>query len=241
MEPSSTVDFVLAVSGGSGSGKTTLVRELQKALGEEFCDVLSQDDYYRDASQSFDHDGGAINFDHPDSLEFSLMRSHLQSLRDGDDIDIPKYCFKTHARIGTNKFTPEKPILLVDGILLFSQEDLLPQFDVSIFVDAEENLRFNRRLSRDVKERGRSPDGVKEQFEKQVKPMHDRFVEPTKDLADIVCQGANPIDESVAMVLKNSALQKQIRRCSDQSIVGSESGKFDRRNRPKPESIRPAY
>lgn len=220
------VEMILAVSGGSGSGKTTLVRALQEAIGTDYCEIISQDNYYFDVSNIFDFDGGAVNFDHPQSIEFSLMMEHLQSLKDGESARIPTYCFKTHSRQGSFLFEPRKPILLVDGILLLSQEELLPFFDLTVFVDAEERVRFDRRLKRDVRERGRSPEGVRAQFDSQVKPMHDRFVEPSKDFADILCDGQAPIESSVEQVLKCEVLQSTLNRFGSWSTHDNGRDKF---------------
>lgn len=234
MEPFNGIDYVVAVSGGSGSGKTTLVRALQEAIGVDCCDILSQDSYYYDATEQFDFDGGSINFDHPASIEFSLMSQHLQSLREGDSVRVPEYCFKTHARVGFSDFLPKKPILLVDGILLLSQDEVLPQFDLCVFVDAAEEIRFSRRLNRDVRERGRSPEGVQTQFQNQVKPMHDRFVEPSKDIADIVCDGTKSIQDSVAKVLVQPELVEQLQRVRMQSSFDSALDKFVPHSHPTP-------
>ena len=183
--------IIIGVAGGSGSGKTTFARRLVKSLGNENCAVLAQDSYYIDQSDKFDKDGGAVNFDHPSALDFDLMAQHLQELKSGQSVEVPIYDFATHSRkIETTSFPPKK-VIFVDGILIFSQEVILPTLDFKIFVDCPEQLRFDRRLKRDVVERGRTPEGVKEQFTKQVKPMHDQFVEPSKDVADELVNEAN--------------------------------------------------
>ena len=183
--------FILAVAGGSGSGKTFFSEALAKQLGPEKCFVLYQDSYYRDQSNKFDHDGGAVNFDHPESLDFDLMAEHLELLKKGNDIHIPIYDFATHSRL--EKTTPQAPkkLVIVDGILILSQPQLRKHFSESIFVNTPEDIRFARRLKRDVAERGRTEDGVKKQFEAQVKPMHDLFVEPSKEFAGIISSGTD--------------------------------------------------
>ena len=172
--------FLLGVSGGSGSGKTYFAEALQAALGREVCEIISQDNYYHDQSQRFDFDGGSVNFDHPDSLDFELLAKHLAAFKRGEEVDIPLYDFKTHSRLKETLHVKPKPVIVIDGILIFHPPAVRSQFDTLIYFDTAEALRFSRRLERDTKERGREPAGVRNQFLKQVKPMHDLFVEPCK-------------------------------------------------------------
>jgi uridine kinase len=183
--------FIVGVAGGSGSGKTFFAETLAKELGQEVASVIYQDNYYRDQSANFDHDGGSVNFDHPDALDFDLMANHLQDLKDGFGIEVPIYEFATHKRLKQTTFQEIKKVIIVDGILILTQPHLRKLFDVTIFVETPEEIRFSRRLKRDVQERGRTPEGVKAQFENQVKPMHDLFVEPSKLYADIVSSGTD--------------------------------------------------
>lgn len=178
---------IIGVAGGSGSGKTTFANRLREKIGQEHCCVIGQDSYYIDQSSKFDHDGGSVNFDHPDALDFSLMGDHLYEIKQGQQINIPIYDFATHSRKEECVNLKPKKIVFVDGILIFSQDKVITQIDHKVFIDCPEELRFERRLKRDVKERGRTPDGVKTQFFNQVKPMHDKFVEPSKQQAcDII-------------------------------------------------------
>lgn len=177
---------IIAVAGGSGSGKTTLAKKLLKALVSEGCVILGQDSYYFDQSKKFDKDGGAVNFDHPNALDFSLMAKHIEILRDGKSVEIPIYDFATHSRSSKRETIKNCPYILVDGTLVLSQTLLLPLFDESIFLEVDEDTRFQRRLKRDVEERGRTPEGVRDQFYKQVKAMHDEFVEPSKHSASLL-------------------------------------------------------
>jgi uridine kinase len=190
--------FLLGVAGGSGSGKTFFARALRQQLGAELCEIVYQDNFYIDQSSRFDGDGGSVNFDHPDAIDFTLLASCLASLREGKPTDIPVYDFVTHSRSATPLRVEPRPILIVDGILIFHSAPVRALFDEMVFFDTPEEIRFQRRLERDVKERGRKPEGVKNQFYKQVKPMHDQFVEPSKAFATrLVCDRGD-----FSMVLK---------------------------------------
>ncbi len=188
--------LVIGIAGGSGSGKTYFAKALMQELnrGSMVCEIIYQDSYYIDQSAKFDFDGGSVNFDHPSSLDFELLGQHLQLLKNGRSIDVPIYDFVTHSRRPQSISVDPLPIILVDGILIFDPPHLRDLFDERIFFDTPEDLRFQRRLERDVVERGRKEDGVRQQFAKQVKPMHDRFVEPTKVFADTVVSDVGDFD-----------------------------------------------
>lgn len=178
--------YIIGVAGGSGSGKTYFTRDLQKELGDENCLVVYQDNYYIDQSKKFDGDGGSVNFDHPSSLDFQLLARDLRKLRNGQNVEIPIYDFVTHSRKRETLPTSPKRIILVDGILILHSEEVRAELDEAVFFDTPETLRFQRRLDRDVHERGRTPEGVRKQFELQVRPMHNQFVEPSKAFADTI-------------------------------------------------------
>lgn len=171
--------FILGVAGGSGSGKTYFAKELADALGEH-ATIVYQDNFYIDQSQKFDHDGGSVNFDHPDSLELTLLAQCLSELKAGKPTQIPVYDFVTHSRKKETLTIRPTSIIIVDGILIYHPDYLRQQFDEMVFFDTPETLRYERRLERDMVERGRTAEGVKAQFLRQVKPMHDEFVEPSK-------------------------------------------------------------
>lgn len=177
--------FILGVAGGSGSGKTYFAQALADALGEH-ATIVYQDNFYIDQSHKFDHDGGSVNFDHPESLELTLLAQCLSELKQGKTTQIPVYDFCTHSRKKESLTVTPKTIIIVDGILIFHPDYLREQFDEMVFFDTPESLRFERRLERDVVERGRTVEGVKAQFMKQVKPMHDAFVEPSKAHAQTI-------------------------------------------------------
>ncbi len=194
--------FIIGVSGGSGSGKTTLANRLQAALGDDNAAILYQDSYYIDQSHRFDKDGGAVNFDHPDALEFSALFAHLQQLKQEQTIEVPFYDFATHKRLAKTTTFPPKRVIIVEGILIYSSASFLEHFDLSIFVDAPEDIRYARRLRRDTEERGRTEQGVYDQFYSQVAPMHNLFVEPSKHKAHILCDGTTPFETDISAILE---------------------------------------
>ena len=195
-KPSSslTKPYVIGVAGGSGSGKTYFASALRQRLGPELCDIIYQDSFYFDQSANFDFDGGSVNFDHPDSIDFQLLAERIRMLKSEQAVALPIYDFKTHSRkLETENFQP-RPVIVVDGILIFHPEEVRSLFDERIFFDTSEELRYERRLNRDVHERGRTPEGVRNQFLKQVKPMHDKFVDPSKNFADFMVRDVGEFD-----------------------------------------------
>lgn len=193
--------YFLGVAGGSGSGKTFFAHAVRRALGHGRCEIVPQDNFYNDQSARFDHDGGAVNFDHPESIDFRLLVDCLTLLKQGKAVEIPIYDFATHKRVASTKLIEPLPLIIIDGILIFHFQELRNLLDERIFFDTPESLRFSRRLERDVNERGRSPDGVRAQFQKQVKPMHDQFVEPSKRFATVVIDDPANLEEAVARFL----------------------------------------
>lgn len=188
----------MGVAGGSGSGKTYFARALQRSLGADQCEIVYQDNFYVDNSKKFDFDGGSVNFDHPSAIEFSLLAQHIAALKNGQATEIPIYDFATHSRKSETISVEARPVIIVDGILIFHADEVRPHLDEMVFFDTPESLRFDRRLKRDVQERGRSPEGVKNQFLKQVKPMHDQFVEPSKKHASTVVTEVGEFDQVLA-------------------------------------------
>jgi len=193
--------MLIGIAGGSGSGKTTLAAELARALGAERCAVLAQDHYYIDQSHRFDGDGGSVNFDHPSSIDFPLLASHLEILESGRGIDVPRYDFATHKRLAlTERFEPVD-FVIVEGTLILNDPLVRSRLGYKVFIQTAEALRFQRRLHRDTVERGRTPEGVWKQFSTQVKPMHDEFVEPSQQYADLVVSGQGALTEGLSRVL----------------------------------------
>lgn len=192
---------VVGVSGGSGSGKTTFCRELVDWVGPENVVHFKQDNYYRDLSHMPPEQRDSVNFDHPSALDFKLLCEHLMGITSGQSVEIPTYDFASHTRHAhTVQLTP-KPIVLLEGILIFSQPEILELLSHSIFVEAPELLRLERRIKRDVAERGRTPESVELQFYSTVAPMHELFVEPTKVCADKVVSGEKPFEEPIRDLL----------------------------------------
>ena len=184
----------VGISGGSCSGKTTLTHKIFERLGPDQCVILPQDDYFFGLGDAPEGKGGP-NFDHPDAVDFDQLRAQLAQLKKGQTIDRPLYDFPTHMPKAETERTEPRPIILIDGILILQHAPLRDLLDLSIFVECDSETRFARRLERDVRERGRTPQSVHEQFANQVGPMHDLHVEPSKDHADIVinsqqCQSA---------------------------------------------------
>jgi uridine kinase len=177
---------VIGIAGGSGSGKTTVVRRIVESLGPDQVTVLEHDRYYRPRSDLRLEERAALNYDHPDSLETDLLVRHVRDLKAGTSIEAPRYDFARYARLeATDAIEPRKAII-VEGILIFTDPMLRDLMDVKVFVDADADTRFIRRLRRDVAERGRTMDTVIDQYLGTVKPMHFDFVEPTKRYADLI-------------------------------------------------------
>ena len=177
---------IIGVAGGTGSGKTTVANRILDRVGAEHIAYIPHDAYYKDLSHLPQEARIKTNFDHPDSLETSLMVEHLKALRDGDPVEIPVYDFTHHVRTDTTRHVEPAPIILVEGILLFVEPDLCRLLDVKIFIDTDADIRFIRRLRRDVNERGRTVDSVINQYLRTVRPMHQEFVEPSKRSADVI-------------------------------------------------------
>ncbi len=184
--------FVLGVAGGTGSGKTTVSNRLRDAVGPDHIAYLQHDSYYHDHSHLTPEERAKCNYDHPDSLDTSLMVQHLQRLIDWQSAETPLYDFATHTRLPDSRLVSPAEIILVEGILIFVEPELRRMMDMRIYVDTAADIRFIRRLRRDVDERGRSLDSVIKQYLNTVRPMHLEFVEPSKRHADVIIpEGGN--------------------------------------------------
>ena len=191
---------VLGVAGGSGSGKTTVVDRLLDRVGRERVAVLRHDSYYQDLSHLPMADRRATNMDHPSSFDDELFLAHLRRLAGGEPVGTPRYDFASWARLpGADEVRPA-PVVLVEGILLFASPEIRDQLDVKVFVDADADLRLLRRLRRDVADRGRTVESVLDQYEATVRPMHLRFVEPSRRWADVIVPRGGHNDVAVDLV-----------------------------------------
>lgn len=210
LEKLDTKPFIIGVAGGSGSGKTTLAQEILAQIPKDLVAHITHDSYYKDQLHLSMEERVKTNYDHPDSLETQLLVSHLTSLLNGKSIEHPTYDFTHHTRSKKIIIVTPKPILLVEGILIFAEPQLRELFDLKIFVDTEGDLRLARRLLRDVQDRGRTFEFGIEQFLAFTKPMHDQFVEPSKRFADIIIPegGLNSVANSVISAQIKTILQR---------------------------------
>ncbi len=184
--PQRAAPLVLGIAGGTGSGKTTVANVILERVGTENIALLPHDAYYKDLKDLPPVQRAQVNFDHPDSLETELLVEHVRALRAWEPVDIPVYDFTTHSRTTKTCRVEPQPVILVEGILIFAEPALRELFDVKIFVDTAPDLRFIRRLKRDILERGRTVESVIHQYETTVRPMHLEFVEPSKRHADVI-------------------------------------------------------
>jgi uridine kinase len=191
---------IIGVAGGTGSGKTTVANRILDRVGAQHIAYIPHDAYYKDLSHLSQDERAKVNFDHPDSLESSLLIEHLQQLREGRAVEIPVYDFTTHSRTSRTEHVEPARIVLVEGILIFVEPELRDTFDVKLFVDTDADIRLIRRLRRDITERGRTFDSVIEQYLKTVRPMHLEFVEPSKRYADVIIPEGGFNEVAIEMV-----------------------------------------
>jgi uridine kinase len=178
--------LIIGIAGGTGSGKTTVVQQIVEELPEEEVCIISQDSYYKDTSDMSYEERVRINFDHPQAIDFDLLVTHLKELRNGRPIDQPVYSFVEHNRTGDTVKTYPKKVIIVEGILILTHPEIREMFDVKLFVHADSDERLIRRLKRDMAERGRDLNEVLNRYQSNLKPMHQQFIEPTKEFADII-------------------------------------------------------
>jgi len=206
-----TIPLVIGIAGGSGSGKTTLARLILDRIGRERIAYLPHDAYYKDLSQLPPNERAAVNFDHPNSLDTDLLTQHVQQLKNWLPVDLPVYDFKNHMRTQEIIRVEPRPVIMVEGILIFAEAALRPLFDVKIFVDTDSDIRFIRRLERDRNERGRTTESVVRQYLTTVRPMHMEFVEPSKRYADVIIPegGMNAVAMEMVVARLESLLQEE--------------------------------
>ena len=178
--------LILGIAGGTGCGKTTVVNQIIKELPEDEIGIISQDSYYKANDHLSFEERELINFDHPRSIDFELLTQHLKELKEGKSINQPVYSFVHHNRTGDVIHTHPRKVMIVEGILIFTNPELRDMFDIKIFVHADADERLIRRLRRDIAERGRDLEEVLARYQNTLKPMHEQFIEPTKTYADII-------------------------------------------------------
>ncbi len=198
--PSET-PVVVGLAGGSGSGKTTVIHRILETVGWDRIAYLPHDAYYKDASHLPTYERSRLNFDHPNSLDNELLIAHIQKLVEGESVDVPIYDFTTHTRSVSVRHVMLSSVILVEGILVFVDEALRELMDIKIFVETDPDIRFIRRLQRDISQRGRTVESVVDQYQNTVRPMHIRFVEPSKRYADILIPEGGYNEVAVDMVI----------------------------------------
>ncbi|MBQ8380451.1 MAG: uridine kinase [Clostridia bacterium] len=186
--------IIIGIAGGSGSGKTTLARNISEHFTDRIS-ILRHDDYYKSQSDIPERERAELNYDHPSAFDTELLISHLDMLRRGESVSSPVYDYTIHDRSGRTRNVLASEVVILEGILIFENEDILSRLDMKIFVDTDPDVRIIRRIVRDVKKRGRTLESVIAQYLATVKPMHEAFVEPSKKRADIIIPegGKNPV------------------------------------------------
>jgi len=209
--PKRTPPLVIGIAGGTGSGKTTVAKVIIDRVGANHIALLPHDAYYKNLAQLEPAQRSIINFDHPESLETSLLIEHIKQLKINNPIELPVYDFVTHTRTTTTIHLEPQPVILVEGILILAEKGLRDLFDVKIFVDTDADIRFIRRLERDIAERGRTSTSVINQYLNTVRPMHLEFVEPSKRYADVIIPegGLNTVAMDMVVARIEALLRNQ--------------------------------
>ena len=200
--------LIIGIAGGTGCGKTTVVNQIINELPQDEVGVISQDSYYKDTSHLSYDERTKINFDHPRAIDFELLSEHLSALKKGETINQPVYSFVTHNRTKDTIVTHPRKVMIVEGILIFANPEILDLFDIKIYVHADADERLIRRIRRDIAERGRSIDEVLNRYQSTLKPMHQQFIEPTKSFADIIIP--NDKRNSVAVDIVRTVIAERI-------------------------------
>jgi uridine kinase len=202
--------LVIGIAGGTGSGKTTVVNNILQQLNAEGVNVLSQDNYYHDNHQLSLSEREALNYDHPKSIDFELLVKHVKALKRGENIEQPLYSFVTHSRTGDHVTVEPKNVLIVEGILVLTNQELLKEFDLKVFVHADSDERLIRRIRRDTQERGRDLHEVLHRYQTTLKPMHQEFIEPSKNEADLIVP--NMRKNSVAIDFLSTVINNSLKK-----------------------------
>ncbi len=178
--------LIIGIAGGTGSGKTTVVNQIVEELPKDEVGIITQDSYYKDTSDLSYNQRVNINFDHPSSIDFTLLAKHIKALKNGEAIAQPTYSFVEHNRTGETVQILPKRVMIVEGILVLTQPEIRDLFDIKIYVHTDSDERLIRRLRRDITERGRDLEEVLNRYQTTLKPMHQQFIEPSKEFADII-------------------------------------------------------
>ena len=202
--------LIIGIAGGSGSGKTTVVKTIIEKLKKERVRVIAQDSYYKDSSDLTDEEKRVHNFDHPDSIDWELLNQQLKELKEGKTIEQPVYSYISCTRSKTEKVIVEPAdVIIVEGILILANKELRDQLDIKIFVDADDDDRLMRVISRDIKERGKDVNWVMERYQRTVKPMYLQFIEPSKRYADVIIpQGGH---NKVAIDIITATVERELK------------------------------
>ncbi|MCK8522816.1 uridine kinase [Aquimarina sp. D1M17] len=192
--------LIIGIAGGTGCGKTTVVNQIVNELPENEVCVISQDSYYKDTSHLTYEERVKINFDHPQSIDFELLGKHLLALRKGETIEQPVYSFVEHNRTKETIITKPSKVMIVEGILILTNPEIRDMFDIKIYVHTDSDERLIRRLKRDIAERGRDMDEVLDRYQNTLKPMHQQFIDPTKEFADLIIPNNNYNNVAVDIV-----------------------------------------
>lgn len=203
--------MIIGICGGTGSGKTTIARAIVEAVGEGNVVLVEQDSYYRNLADMPLDERHQANFDHPDSIDSDMLVNHIVRLKQGLPVEMPLYDFKTHTRSDKIEVIEPRPVVIVEGILIFAEPRVLDLLDVRVFVDTPDDIRLMRRLRRDITERGRTFERTLEQYERTIRPMHFEFVEPSKRHADIIIPEGGQMGVSVDLLcgLVNERLKRE--------------------------------
>lgn len=205
--------IIIGVAGGTASGKSTVAEAILQRVGPEHIAYIQHDSYYRDLSHLPLEERARMNFDHPDALETELLVAHLRQLQAGQPVEVPIYDFATYTRTGCTRRVEPRRVVLVEGILIFVDKQLRDMMDIKLYVDTDADMRFIRRLQRDMRERGRTLESVIQQYLETVRPMHLEFVEPSKRYADIIIPAGGFNETAIEMLV--ARIQK---------LLGEEAG-----------------